>query len=159
MKPLQTWFDEYAESHQNPTNKAIHWICIPAIFYSIIGLIASIPAHFMTSWVPELMAPFAHWGTLVIVVGLIFYLVHSISMFFGILIYSVICLLLVNFFNSLSMPLWLSSLIIFVVAWIGQFYGHKVEGKKPSFFKDIQFLLIGPAWLMGFIYQKLGIKY
>ena len=39
---------------------------------------------------------------------------------------------------------------IFVVAWIGQFYGHKVEGKKPSFFKDLQFLLIGPVWCMDY---------
>ena len=56
-------------------------------------------------------------------------------------------------------PLWLFSLIIFFVAWAGQFYGHKVEGKKPSFIKDIQFLLIGPAWLMSFIFKKLGINY
>ena len=42
--------------------------------------------------------------------------------------------------------LWQLSLGIFVLAWIGQFYGHKVEGKKPSFFKDLQFLLIGPLW-------------
>jgi uncharacterized membrane protein YGL010W len=56
-------------------------------------------------------------------------------------------------------PLWLVSAIVFVVAWIGQFYGHKVEGKKPSFLKDIQFLLIGPAWLLHFIYRRLGIPY
>ena len=51
------------------------------------------------------------------------------------------------------------SLMIFIVAWIGQFIGHKIEGKKPSFFQDLQFLLIGPAWLLSFIYDKLGIKY
>lgn len=159
MKSLQTWFDEYAESHQNATNKAIHWICIPAIFYSIIGLLASIPAGFLANLLPAAFAPFAHWGTVVILLGLVFYLVHSISMFIGILVYCLICLLLVNVFRNLSMPLWQSSLIIFVVAWIGQFYGHKVEGKKPSFFQDVQFLLIGPAWLMGFIYKKIGITY
>ena len=54
---------------------------------------------------------------------------------------------------------WRLSLGIFVVAWIGQFIGHKIEGKKPSFFQDLQFLLIGPAWLMGFIFRKLHIKY
>lgn len=36
---------------------------------------------------------------------------------------------------------------IFILAWIGQFIGHKIEGKRPSFFKDIQFLLIGPLWV------------
>ena len=46
-----------------------------------------------------------------------------------------------------------------MLAWIGQFIGHKIEGEKPSFFEDLQFLLIGPAWLLGAIYQKLGIRY
>ena len=56
-------------------------------------------------------------------------------------------------------PLWIFSVIIFVIAWIGQFIGHKIEGKKPSFIEDLQFLLIGPAWLLSFIYKKIGIKY
>ena len=59
----------------------------------------------------------------------------------------------------LDEKVWRLSLAIFVVAWIGQFIGHKIEGKKPSFFEDIQFLLIGPAWLLSFIYNKFGIKY
>jgi uncharacterized membrane protein YGL010W len=42
---------------------------------------------------------------------------------------------------------------------VGQFIGHKIEGKKPSFFKDILFLLIGPLWLLSFIYKKVGISY
>jgi uncharacterized membrane protein YGL010W len=51
------------------------------------------------------------------------------------------------------------SLGIFVLAWIGQFIGHHVEGKKPSFFKDLQFLLIGPAWLLGFLFRLAGVRY
>jgi uncharacterized membrane protein YGL010W len=51
------------------------------------------------------------------------------------------------------------SVAIFIIAWIGQFYGHNIEGKKPSFLKDIQFLLIGPMWLMSFIYKKWGINF
>ena len=50
-------------------------------------------------------------------------------------------------------------LLIFIIAWVGQFIGHKIEGQKPSFFEDIQFLLIGPAWIISFIYKKMGIKY
>jgi uncharacterized membrane protein YGL010W len=76
------------------------------------------------------------------------------------MLFGVLCLFLINIIvRTLDTPLWVISLIIFFVAWIGQFYGHKVEGKKPSFLKDIQFLLIGPAWLMHFIYKRLGIPY
>ncbi len=68
------------------------------------------------------------------------------------LIYGVELLLIFNY------ALWKTSLIIFIFAWIGQFIGHKIEGMKPSFLKDLQFLLIGPAWLLSFIYKKLNIS-
>jgi uncharacterized membrane protein YGL010W len=61
--------------------------------------------------------------------------------------------------STVDVSLWIIALVIFVAAWAGQFYGHKVEGKKPSFLKDLQFLLIGPAWLMHFLFEKWGIKY
>jgi uncharacterized membrane protein YGL010W len=63
-----------------------------------------------------------------------------------------------NFISeSSSYPAWGIGLTIFVLAWLGQFYGHKIEGKKPSFLKDVQFLMIGPIWLLNFIYKRVGI--
>ncbi len=61
--------------------------------------------------------------------------------------------------RHVSLPLWAVSLAAFAGAWVGQFVGHKIEGKKPSFLKDVQFLLIGPAWLLSFVFKKLGITY
>jgi uncharacterized membrane protein YGL010W len=49
--------------------------------------------------------------------------------------------------------------VVFAVAWIGQFVGHGIEGRKPSFLEDVKFLLIGPAWLLGDLYRRLGIAY
>lgn len=159
MKSIHTWFDEYGVSHQNNTNKLIHWLCVPLIFFSIIALLAAIPANFLKEMFPPAWQPYTHIGTVVLAVGLLFYLRLSLPIFIGILAFSVLCLLAIVALESLSLPLWASSLIIFVAAWIGQFIGHKIEGKKPSFFQDLQFLLIGPAWILGFIYRKLGIRY
>ena len=55
--------------------------------------------------------------------------------------------------------LWILALALFFLAWVGQFYGHRIEAQKPSFYKDLQFLLIGPAWLMHFVYKRLGLRY
>jgi uncharacterized membrane protein YGL010W len=91
---------------------------------------------------------------------MIYYISLSLPLSVGMLVFSLLCLFAIRgLVQVFATPLWLIALIIFVVAWIGQFYGHKVEGKKPSFFKDLQFLLIGPAWLMHFIYKKMGIPY
>jgi uncharacterized membrane protein YGL010W len=158
MRKIDRLLAEYGENHQNATNKAIHWICVPLIFLSIMGLIWSIPQGFLAQLADAPLSTFINWATLILVMVLLYYLRLSVSLFFGML-------LLVSVFVAITywvdqselVQLWLVSLIVFALAWIGQFYGHKIEGKKPSFFKDLQFLLIGPAWLMHFIYKKLKI--
>ena len=152
MKALDQWFEEYAVSHQNETNKTIHYICVPAIFFSIVGLLMSIPSGFLTDAAGGSYI-IGNWATVALIFVLIFYFRLSVSMGFKMLIFSILCII-GNYFISTVAPLWLISLIIFVVAWIGQFYGHKVEGKKPSFLKDIQFLLIGPAWVIDNVFHS-----
>lgn len=159
MRKIDQLLSEYGESHQNATNKTIHWICVPLIFLSLVGLVASIPATILQSILGE-GNPYANWATVALVVAVVYYVSISIPLSIGMMLFAVFCLFVVNLIVQFNVaPLWIISLIIFVVAWIGQFYGHKVEGKKPSFFKDVQFLLIGPAWLIHFLYKKLGIPY
>jgi uncharacterized membrane protein YGL010W len=152
-KSSQQWFDEYAESHQNPTNKLIHWICVPIIMLSLLGLVYAIPIRTDLGFVQ--IRP-VH---LLLALALVFYFSLSTSIFLGMLIVSLLMYLAVLGLASLDVPLWASSLALFIAAWLGQFYGHRIEGKKPSFLKDLQFLLVGPAWLLHFIYKQLGIAY
>ena len=139
MKTLNAWLDEYSESHQNPVNKNIHWICVPVIYFCVFGILYA-------------LHPWAAYASLV--VALAFYFPLSVPLAVGMLGISVVMLALIRVIPNI---LWVS-VALFVAAWIGQFYGHKVEGKKPSFFKDLQFLLVGPIWLLHFVYQRLGIK-
>ncbi len=152
MRTIDNWLLEYGESHKNEKNKAIHWICVPAIFFSIAGLLYSIKLPFAIFHIQ------ANVSIAVILFITIYYLYLSRTLWIGLLLFGCACLYGCYLIEKYSaVPLWIVCIIIFVLAWIGQFYGHKVEGKKPSFFKDIQFLMIGPAWLMSFVYKKLGI--
>jgi uncharacterized membrane protein YGL010W len=159
MRKIDALLSEYGESHQNATNKLIHWICVPLIFFSIMGLIASIPSGILRSLLGE-GSIFANWAAVLLALALVYYITLSIPLSIGMFLFALFCLFIINKIVIMNLaPLWAISLGIFVLAWIGQFYGHKIEGKKPSFLKDIQFLMIGPAWLMHFIYKSLGIPY
>jgi uncharacterized membrane protein YGL010W len=159
MRKIDQLFLEYGENHQNAMNKTIHWICVPAIFFSIVGLVASIPSSAVQSVLGD-GNPYANWAGVILIVVMIYYVSLSIPLSIGMLLFVVVCMFLTNAITQLGVaPLWLVCAVIFVAAWIGQFYGHKIEGRKPSFLKDLQFLLIGPAWLMHFIYKRLGIPY
>lgn len=155
MRTVNEWLDEYSESHRNETNKLVHWVCVPAIFFSITGLLYSIKLPWSITKNIELNV-----AIIVLLLVVVYYFTLSISLGSGMLLFGIFCLA-VCYSIEIYLPfdLWRLSLVLFIIAWIGQFYGHKIEGKKPSFFKDLQFLLIGPMWLMSFVYKKLGVKY
>ena len=154
-KNINQWLKEYGESHQNPKNKTIHWFCVPLIMLSLIGLLSCIPKiHFSLN--NNLF--YINWSIIFLFIVCIYYLTLSKSLSLGMIIVSILLLYGVKILDSISIDLWKISIFIFIFAWIGQFIGHEIEGKKPSFLKDIQFLLIGPAWLLSFIYKKFNIS-
>ncbi len=155
MRPLSQWLDEYGESHQNPANKTIHWICVPLIMLGIIGLLWEIPVPATLSGV----SPYLNWAVILLIPAIIYWFAQSVTLGIGIAIVWLGIFVITNWLDSLAPPLWLTSIAIFVGAWIGQFIGHVIEGKRPSFFKDMQFLLIGPLWLLAALYRRLGIPY
>lgn len=155
-KSADQWFAEYGESHQDGTNETIHWICVPVIFFSVLGLLWSIP---MPAAIAAAM-PWFNWLYPLALAALVFYFRLSVPLACGLLCFMSLCYAVIEFLDFCDWrPVWQICLTLFVLAWIGQFIGHKIEGEKPSFFKDVVFLLIGPAWLLHFIYKKLKIAY
>lgn len=163
MRAIEALLGEYAESHQNKTNKTIHYICVPIIFWTVVALLWSIKLPFefpLGSRIVHLNMAF-----IAIALVLVYYVRLSPMLALGMLMYTLACFFLCYTYNHKiiqhlgGFPLWAFALVTFVLAWIGQFYGHSIEGKKPSFLKDLQFLLIGPAWIMSFLYRKAGLSY
>jgi uncharacterized membrane protein YGL010W len=155
MRTVHQWLVEYGESHRNPRNKALHWVCVPVIVWSIIGLLWSLPTP------PALRAlhPEVNWAGIGVVIALAYYAVLSIRLALGAAVTFLAILWSIDSLNRLGWwPIWGISIGSFTVAWVGQFIGHAIEGKRPSFFKDLQFLLIGPLWLLADAYRRLGIR-
>jgi uncharacterized membrane protein YGL010W len=104
--------------------------------------------------------PFANWATVISLLAIIYYALLSVRLALGI---APLLALMLSSIEELSRntlaPLWLICVTLFVLAWIGQFIGHAIEKKRPSFFKDLQFLMIGPMWLLANVYRRLGIRF
>ena len=144
---LQRLLNEYGESHQHPTNKAIHWLMVPLIYLAITGMLWHIqPGNGIN-------------GALLASIPVsIYYLSLSPQLGLGMALFNAICLTICYLAEQgIALPLWQQALIIFIPAWAFQFIGHHIEGRKPPFLKDVQFLLIGPAWLMSDLYKRLQI--
>jgi len=155
MSRIHALLEEYGESHQHPLNKLIHWVCVPLIVWSLLALLWSIKTPTVFTLLPLVL----NWAILLLLFAMVYYLSVSRVLAVGALMTFILMLLPIYLLDQAGIALWRLAIAIFVVAWIGQFIGHTIEGKRPSFFKDVQFLLIGPLWLLSYIYQKLGIKY
>jgi uncharacterized membrane protein YGL010W len=155
MRTVEQLFGEYGESHTNPRNELLHFICVPSIVLTVIGFLWSIPVPAAFTEI----SPWLNWATITMALAIVYYFRLSLALGVGAALGLSILAYIVSFLDTLAWPLWLTCLVIFVVAWIGQFVGHAIEGKRPSFFKDLQFLLIGPLWLLGHLYRRLGISY
>ena len=150
MRSVQDWLDAYGESHQNPINKKIHWVCVPLIMLSLLGLLWMLKIPVLHN------STYCNAATVLIFLVSIYYFRLSIQMGLGMLYISFFMVYIIIYMDNFGI---IPYIVIFVLSWIGQFIGHKIEGKKPSFFEDLQFLLIGPLWLLSQLYRAIGIKY
>jgi uncharacterized membrane protein YGL010W len=138
---IERWFERYGGSHRHPANKAIHRVCVPLISWSLLAA--------LWAWTPLAAAA-------LVVAALVFYLTLSPPIALGMLVPTAMMLAPLPFIGGALLPV---AAIVFVVAWLGQFAGHHLEGRRPSFADDLRFLLIGPAWLLGSVYRRLGVRY
>jgi uncharacterized membrane protein YGL010W len=141
-RPIESLLETYAQSHRHPTNEWIHCVCVPAIVFSLLGLV----------WVVHPL--FALGG---VALSLVYYARLSVPFMLGMLLMSGAMLAVLAWVPQAQVAS--VCLVVFVLAWIGQFIGHKIEGMKPSFFDDLRFLLIGPLFVLAFAYRRLGIAY
>jgi uncharacterized membrane protein YGL010W len=153
MRTADDWFSSYGRDHQNPTNRSIHWVCVPAILWSVVAALWTIP-------VPGTTAP-GLWCWVAMAAALAFYFRMSRPLGVAMLGLFLLLGILTSALHASLGPSHLlgAAVAVFVVAWTGQFIGHKFEGRKPSFLTDLAYLMVGPAWLMSKLMRRAGLAY
>lgn len=131
----------YAESHRNPRNEVIHFVAIPLIMLSLVGLLFA-------------LHPWVAYGF--ILASMVYYARLSLVFLLTMAALSAVAVVLVHAMGDKVLPI---SAAIFVGAWIAQFIGHKIEGRKPSFFEDLQYLWVGPLFVLSKLFARLGIRW
>ncbi|CAN7206229.1 DUF962 domain-containing protein [Pseudoxanthomonas sp. LjRoot168] len=154
QRPVDRWFASYSGDHVNETNQLIHVFAVPAILWTVVALLWCIPVF--GTWVKSGM-----WAALAMFGAWMYYYKLSRPLGFGMLAIFIAMAWLTRWLEAVLglQNLFFVAVAVFVLAWIAQFIGHKIEGKKPSFLTDLTYLLIGPAWVLSKFYRKMGWKY
>ena len=153
-RPIDRWFHSYSGDHRNDTNQLIHVFAVPAILWSVVAMLWCIPVF-------GTMFQNGIWAGLAMFAAWTFYNRLSRPIGYGMLValFTIGCSCRLIDHTYGTRALLYSAIVVFVVAWVAQFIGHKIEGKKPSFFTDLVYLLIGPIWVLAKFYRRMGWKY
>ena len=154
VRPIDRHLAHYSDDHRNPINQYIHVLAVPAATWSVVALLWCIPVF-------GTLAKTGIWAALAMFFAWSYYYRLSRPLGLGMLmvffVYGCLCRLL-EMRLGLVMLLW-TALAVLVLAWAGQFIGHRLEGRKPGLFTDRVYLLIGPLWVLARLYRRIGWKY
>jgi uncharacterized membrane protein YGL010W len=131
----------YEESHRDPRNEKIHFVAIPLILVSLLGLLSAVHP----------------WAAYAFVLASLVYYARLSAVWLATM--AVVSALALGLVYAMGERVLIISVGVFVLAWIAQFVGHKLEGRKPSFFEDLQYLWIGPIFVLSKLFLKLGIRW
>lgn len=143
MNNVQFLLNNYNQSHKNPINIKIHMVCVPLILWSVLVLLWQVKFPRILFGEPMNLAQ------VFVAFSLSYYMRLGPKVFASMFVVACIALTTIFYLEKMTPYSMGIGALVFVLAWIGQFYGHKIEGKKPSFLEDLQYLLVGPVWTLS----------
>jgi len=148
----QDWLDSYGAGHRHRLNRLLHGACVPAIAWSAIALLWTLPVP------PTLLRPGA-WAVMAMVLAFHGYWKRARALALALLLaFAALGLATQALYAGLGAHrLALLAGAVLALAWLGQSIGHRLEGRRPGFFADLACLPVGPAWLMAGLLRKLGL--
>lgn len=155
MQTAQIWLQHYAAHHQHRVNRLLHAVSIPVLVVGLTGLLWSLP-------VPDAfpsISPALNWGTTFLLAAVVYYFIMSIPLALGMLPFVLLVTGILGWLDALTPPLWQICLALFLGACSLQMIGHMIETGRSHLARDLQYLMIGPVWLLAGIYRRLGVPY
>jgi uncharacterized membrane protein YGL010W len=155
MNLAEHWLQSYGVDHTHPGNRLLHWICVPLMVVSVVGLLWSLPVPEHFARAPSVL----NWGTLFLMATIVYYFLMSLRLALGMLPFLLGVILIVNWLAALTPRLWALCTVLLLVASVGLFVGHQLEGRRGSVLRDLYYLMLGPIWLLATVYRRLRVPY
>ena len=155
MTETDRWLSDYGESHRDIRFAAIYWVAVLTLVLGTVGMLWSLPVPVEFARI----SPVLNWGSTFLMAAVVYYFIISMPLAIGMLPF---------IFGVAAVQVWLAespySLIrvsagLFAASLIGLYLGQHASGGVRAVFRDIQLMMIAPAWLLSVLYRRFGIPY
>jgi uncharacterized membrane protein YGL010W len=151
MQSLEQQMSFYAAYHQDPRNKASHFVGVPMI---IFGLFIAL------GWARVEVAGIAlTLAMLLAAVVLVWYFLLDVPLAFAMLALNALLLTLADRISTQPLAVgaaWF--LVFFGGGWVIQLVGHVWEGRKPALVDNFFQIFVAPIFLAAEVFFALGYK-
>jgi uncharacterized membrane protein YGL010W len=155
MTEMDSWLRRYEETHRDLTNPVFYWAAVPMVVLGTVGLLWALP-------IPDEffeISPLLNWGTAFLMASAVYYFIISVSLAIGMLPFVIGVAGINMWLVGSNLPLPHVSLGLLLTGIIGLWLGHRNENGLRAVLQDLQFMMIGPAWLLSVLYRRLGIPF
>jgi hypothetical protein len=153
MSEVQSWLTEFGERQAQARFPAVYWLSLLLLLIGTVALLWSLP-------VPEAfreISPALNWGTAFLMAAAVYYFIISLPLGSGMILFVLGVAAVQTWLAGLSVPLAYTGSVITGVATAGLFFGHYGTGGIFAVLRDIQLVMIAPAWALSRVYRRLGI--
>ena len=152
---MDKWLSDFDANHRNIINASIYW---PSTLLLLIGIVClfsclPIPHEFIE------ISPILNWGSLLLLVAIVYYCIISIPLAIGMLPFISIIFVLQVYLQNMTEYALIISILLTIASVVGICTGYYKEERLKLVLKDIQLVIIAPLWLLSLTYRRLGIPY
>lgn len=155
MNETDGWLHRYEETHSDLTNPAVYWAAVPMVVLGTVGLLWSLP-------IPDAffeISPLMNWGTAFLMATAVYYFIISVSLAIGMLPFIIGVAGINMWLDGSDFSLLRVSIGLLLAGIIGLWLGHRNQNSIRPVLDDLQFMMIGPAWLLSVLYKRIGIPF
>ena len=155
MNETDGWLRRYEETHSDLTNPVVYWAAVPMVVLGTVGLLWSLP-------IPDAfyeISPLMNWGTAFLMAAAVYYFIISVSLAIGMLPFVIGVAGINMWLDGSDFSLLRVSIVLLLAGIIGLWLGHRNQGGIRPVLDDLQFMMIGPAWLLSVLYKRIGIPF
>ena len=152
---MDKWLSDFDANHRNIINASIYWPSTLLLLIGIVCLFAClpIPHEFIE------ISPILNWGSLLLLVAIVYYCIISIPLAIGMLPFISIIFVLQVYLQNITEYALIISILLTVTSVVGICTGYNKEERLKLVLKDIQLVIIAPLWLLSLTFRRLGIPY
>jgi uncharacterized membrane protein YGL010W len=152
---VDDWADEFGRLRSSGPQAVAAWLGIPLVIASLLGLLWIAPAPTVLTDA----SPAINLATLFIMAAFVYYCILSIRLALGGLVFLLAAATPSALLEHASVPTGLLAGAVFAASFAWQLLETRRATGRFEILRNLQYVMLGPIWLLRAVFRRAGVEY